>query len=39
MKWNALQNGSGYFPEDKCLGKFMSVCLKAKWNAAKDVCY
>ncbi len=29
MKWNTLQNGSADSPK----GKFVSVCLKAKWNA------
>ncbi len=29
-KW---QQGS---PERKCLGKFASACLKAKWNTALD---
>lgn len=35
MKY-ALQNGSGNFPEGKCLGTFVSVCLKVKWNADEE---
>ncbi len=32
----ALQNGSGYSPKGKSLGKFASACLKVEWNAAQN---